>query len=69
MKWVNFRDAGDTARLKMKLRDPHTLKRALDAEILKGGPILVSTGDFPGALDHLPECIPGQEPGQIIRAR
>jgi hypothetical protein len=65
VKWVNFRNACDTTRLKMKLRDAHGLRMAEDAEHV-GGPVWVRREDFPGCLDHLPAEKPAKV-GTMVR--
>lgn len=67
MTWINFRETNGTTRLKMKLRDPHTLKQAEDAEIRFSGPIWIRREDFPGCLDHLPAEKPAKA-GQMIKS-
>lgn len=66
MSWVDFRKTNDTTRLKMKLRDPETLSRAIEADGSKSGMVLVLRRDFPGCLDHLPDVRPGKAAAHFI---
>lgn len=68
MTWVNFRNACDTTRLKMKLRDAHGLRKAEEAEHVSG-PVWVRREDFPGCLDHLPADRPAKAGTMVQSSR
>lgn len=51
-KFVDFRLAEPTTRLKMKIRNAEAVQKLIEAERASDCPLWVRPIDFPGCLDH-----------------